>query len=47
MSRASQRELHAVAAGVVHGEDLGRLLESNAGDPARRERLHIVTPPGH
>jgi ANTAR domain len=47
MSRASQRELHAVAADVVHAENLRRRLESNVGDPARREHLRIMAPPGH
>jgi hypothetical protein len=46
MSRASHCELPAVAAGVVHTEDLRRRLEGNASDPAMREQLHVVAPPG-
>jgi hypothetical protein len=47
MSRASRRELHAVAIGVVQAEDLRQLPKGNAGDSARREHLHIMAPPGH
>jgi hypothetical protein len=46
VSHASRRDLHEVASDVVRTGDLQRLLESRAGGPARRERLHIAASHG-